>query len=117
MAKQKIASATVLVVLTGVAMTQQAAADIPVPCTGDATACDLLNVVQYGTDFESGAHFVMRFDLPPNRLPQSMMSMLSIASSIDSCATAEDTYANINPDDGRSIDGYLCKLRVTWERR
>ena len=90
---------------------------IPVPCTGDATACGLLNVVQYGTDFESGAHFVLRFDLPPNSLPQSMMSMLSIAPSSDGCARAEDTYANINPGDGRSIDGYLCKLRVTWERR
>jgi hypothetical protein len=117
MAKQKIALTTVFVALTGVAMRQHAAADIPVPCTGDATACGVLNVVQYGTDPQSGAHFVMRFDTPPDRLPQSMMSTLSIASSSDSCAAAVETYANINPGEGRSIDGYLCKLRVTWERR
>jgi hypothetical protein len=66
---------------------------------------------------QSGAHFLMRFDTPPDRLPQSMMSTLSIASSSDSCSAAVDTYVNINLGDGRSIDGYLCKLRVTWERR
>jgi hypothetical protein len=46
-----------------------------------------------------------------------MMSTLSIASSSDSCAAAVDTCANTNPGEGRSIDGYLCNLRVTWERR
>jgi hypothetical protein len=58
-------------------------------------------VVQYGTDPQSGAHFVMRFDTLPDSLPQTMMSTLSIASSSDSCAAAIDTYANINPGEGR----------------
>ena len=57
MAKQKIALATVFVLLTGLAMRQHGAADIPVPCTGDASACGVLNVVQHGTDTQSGAHF------------------------------------------------------------
>jgi hypothetical protein len=48
--------------------------------------------------------------------PQSMMLTLSIATSLDSCGSATDTYANVNPDDTRSIDGYLCKLYATYER-
>ena len=46
-----------------------------------------------------------------------MMLTLSIAASSDSCDSATDTFANANPDEPRSIDGYLCQLRATWERR
>jgi hypothetical protein len=117
MANPKFASAAAIGILAGIVIGQHAAADIPVSCNGDATACELLNVVQYGTDFQSGAHFVMKFTTDPGRPPQSMMLTLSIASSKDSCASAADTFANVNPGDPRSIDGYLCQLRATWERR
>jgi hypothetical protein len=116
MANRKIAPAVAICVLAGILIGQHAAADIPVSCNGDDTACGLLNVVQYGTDFDSGVHFVMNFITPPGRPPQSMMLTLSIASSKDSCDSATDTFANINPGDPRSIDGYLCQLRATWER-
>ena len=117
MAKQKIALATVFALLTGLVMRQHASADSPVPCTGDASACGVLDVVQHGTDPQSGAHFIMTIAPRLDKTPQSMMLTLSIASSSDSCASAVDTYANINPEAQRSIDGYLCKLRATWERR
>jgi hypothetical protein len=116
MTNRKITAAVAIGVLAGVVIGQHAAADIPVSCNGDATACGLLNVVQYGTDFQSGVHFVMKFSTEPGRPPQSMMLTLSIASSKDSCDSATDTFANVNPDESRSIDGYLCQLRATWER-
>jgi hypothetical protein len=116
MANPKIALAAAIGVLAGVAIGQHAAADIPVSCNGDATACGLLNVVQYGTDPQSGVHFVMGFTTPSGKVSQSMILTLSIASSKDSCGSATDTFANVNPDESRSIDGYLCQLRATWER-
>jgi hypothetical protein len=37
-------------------------ADDKPPCTGDQTACDILQISQRGTDPASGAHVVIRFD-------------------------------------------------------
>jgi len=45
-----------------------------------------------------------------------MILTLSIAASSDGCGSANDTFANLNPGDTRSIDGYLCQLRATYER-
>jgi hypothetical protein len=92
-----------------------AAADAPVPCTGDAAACQDLRVTQRGTDPQSGAHFTVVFSTRPGMNLQSILT-LSIATSQDSCGSATDTYANVYPHDPRSIDGYLCKFYATYER-
>ena len=99
------------------AMIRTAAADSTVPCSGDDAACQAIDIVQRGTDWQSGAHFLMKFDTRPGMQPQSMILTLSIASSSDSCDSANDTFANLNSGEARSIDGYLCKLRATYERK
>jgi hypothetical protein len=103
-------------VLAAVAMIRTAAADSTVPCSGDDAACQDINITQRGTDQQSGAHFLMRFATRPGMEPQSMILTLSIAASSDGCGSANDTFANLNPGDTRSIDGYLCQLRATYER-
>ena len=103
-------------VLAAVAMIRTAAADSTVPCSGDDAACQAINIVQRGTDQQSDAHFLMKFDTSPGMQPQSMMLTLSIASSSNSCGSANDTFANLNSGEARSIDGYLCQLRATYER-
>src|ERR1700722_2115051 len=108
--------AAVIGVLAAVAMIRTAAADSPVPCSGDDAACQAIDITQRGTDWQSGAHFVMMFDTRSGMQPQSMILTLSIASSSDSCGSANDTFANLNPGETRSIDGYLCQLRATYER-
>ena len=117
MAQLKITLVAAIAVLAGIALRQPAAADSPVPCSGDDSACQLLVVEQRGTDPNSGAHIHLKFTNPPGFVKQSMMLTLSIASSSDSCDSATDTFANLNSDDPRDIDGYLCQLRATWERR
>jgi hypothetical protein len=97
-------------------MSSIAAADVSVPCTGDATACKLLHMDQRGTDYQSGAHFVLNFTLPAGQPRQSMVVTLSIAPGKNECSKARDTLANVEPSAARSIDGYLCKLRATWQR-
>ena len=104
-------------VLSFIAMVQTAAAASPVPCSGDEAACQNINIEQRGTDQQSGAHFVMSFQTEPGKVSQVMNLTLSIAQSSDSCASATETLANLNPGDPRSIDGYLCSLRATYERR
>src|ERR1700722_241217 len=108
-------------VLAAVAMIRTAAADSPVPCSGDDAACQNINITQRGTDQQSGAHFLMRFDTRRRMEPQSMILTLSIASSSDSCGSANDTYANLNPGDTR-IDRRLSfptegNLRATLTSR
>jgi hypothetical protein len=71
---------------------------------------------QRGTDQQRGAHFLMRPDTRPGMQPQSMILTLSIGLVERSCGSANDTFANLNPGDTRSIDGYLCQLRATYER-
>jgi hypothetical protein len=115
MTQLKIATAAIAL-LAAFGVAKPAAADAPVPCTGDAIACQDLRVTQRGTDPQSGAHITMTFSTRPGMSPQSMMLTLSIATSQDSCGSATDTYANVNPDDTRSIDGYLCKFYATYER-
>jgi hypothetical protein len=99
-------------------LSRDAAADVSVPCTGDAAACKYLKLDQKGTDYKSGAHFILSFTLPSGHVRQSMSVTLSIAPSKDDCSKSpRDTLANVEPGSPRSIDGYLCKLRATLERR
>ena len=95
-----------------------ATADVPVPCSGDQTACSALTVVQQGTDHDSGAHILLKFVTAPGKLPQTMSLTLTMAEKKSDCpAKTREVMANANPGDPRSIDGYLCKMRATWERR
>ena len=108
-------AAAAMAMLAGMAV-QQAFADTPVPCSGDDRACQALTIVQHGTNPDTGAHFVMFFTPYPGQPPQNMMLTLWIAESNDKCSSAAETSANLNLDQSRSIDGYLCRLRATWER-
>jgi hypothetical protein len=57
----------------------KAAADVSVPCSGDTAACGYLKLDQKGTDYRSGAHFVLSYTLPSGHARQSMTLTLSIA--------------------------------------
>jgi hypothetical protein len=52
----KIALVAAIAILAGNALRQPAAANTPVPCSGDDSACQLLVVEQRGTDPNSGAY-------------------------------------------------------------
>ena len=49
-------------VVAAVAMIRTAAADSPVPCSGDDAACQNINITQRGADQQSWRAFLMRFD-------------------------------------------------------
>jgi hypothetical protein len=96
----------------------KAAAQVSVPCTGDSAACGYLKLDQKGTDYQTGAHFILTYTLPAGHVRQAINLTLSIAPSKGDCSKSpRDTLANIDPSSPRSIDGYLCKLRATMERR
>jgi hypothetical protein len=97
-------------------------ADDKPPCTGDRTACDILQVSQHGTDPASGAHVVIQFTRKtvPGVPQQAIYLELYLAKQKSQCSgNVSKTLANVNEGVSgvRSIDGYLCKLRATWERR
>jgi hypothetical protein len=69
----------------------------------------------------SGAHVVIYFnDDRSKKLAQPINLELYLASEKKGCSgSVSATMANVNEgaSNGRSIDGYLCKLRATWQRR
>lgn len=112
------------VALLGTAMfvSMPSLADDKPPCSGDQTACSILQISQRGTDPASGAHVVIRFDrkVSPGVPQQAIYMQLYLAKQKSQCGgNVSPTTANVNegPSGGRSIDGYLCKLKATWERR
>jgi hypothetical protein len=97
-------------------------ADDKPPCSGDKTACDILQISQRGTDPASGAHVVIKFDrkVAPGVPQQAIYMQLYLAKQKSQCGgNLSPTLANVNEGSSgvRSIDGYLCKLKATWERR
>ena len=88
-----------------------------VRCSGDETACQLLNVDQDGVDHETGAHIVVGFRMTPGMKPQAMNLVLTVGEKLSDCSgSAREIYANANDGDFRSIDGLLCSVRATWVR-
>jgi hypothetical protein len=71
----KIALVAAIAILAGIALRQPAAADTPVPCGGDDSACQLLVIEQRGTG-PIAAHIQLQFTNPPRFGPQSMMLTL-----------------------------------------
>jgi len=94
-------------------------ADEKPACTGDKSACDALKITQSGTDPASGAHVIIKLGAPqPGYADQPIYMELSLAKQKSECGSgARTALANVNPSDSRSIDGYLCKLKATWQRR
>jgi hypothetical protein len=70
----KIALVAAIAILAGIALRQPAAANTPIPCSGDDSACQLLVVEQRGTPI--AAHIHLQFTNPPRFVPQSMMLTL-----------------------------------------
>jgi hypothetical protein len=98
-----------------------ARADDKPPSTGDETACKILKITQSGTDPESGVHVVIRFDWPtaPGLAKQAIYMELYLAKRKSECG-GRVPMTNANVSEGisgqRSIDGYPCKLKATWQR-
>jgi hypothetical protein len=108
--------------LTGTAMLASlpCLADDKPPCNGDASACQILQITQHGTDPDSGAHVVIGFVDNPGVQKQAIYMELYLAKRKSDCPNkATMTNANVteSASGARSIDGYLCRLKATWERR
>lgn len=87
-------------------------------CSGDESACDVLNVRQDGVTRDTGAHVVLIFKVAKDHKPQSMDLLLSLGEQLSDCkaGSAREVNANANNADARSIEGFLCRLRATWTR-
>lgn len=114
--------ATMWVVLTAVVLiaSMPSRADDKPPCSGDDTACNLLQIAQKGTDPASGAHVVISYHMKGEPRPKSINLQLYLAKSKSLCSgNVSMTVANVNEGSSglRSIDGYLCKLRATLARQ
>jgi len=90
------------------------------PCNGDESACQILQITQRGTDPDTGAHVVIGFVDKPGVQKQAIYMELYLAKRKSDCPN-KATMTNANVKEGasgaRSIDGYLCRLKATWERR
>jgi hypothetical protein len=89
-----------------------------VRCSGDESACRILEARQDGIDHDTGAHILISFRVSPDHKPQSMELVLTIGEKLSDCSggSAREVNANANNGDARSIDGLLCNLRATWTR-
>jgi hypothetical protein len=87
-------------------------------CSGDESACDVLEVRQDGVDHDTGAHVLLAFRVPPEHTPQTIELVLTLGEQLSDCSngSAREVNANATNGDARSIDGLLCKLRATWTR-
>jgi hypothetical protein len=91
----------------------------PAPrCSGDETACAVLQARQDGVDHDTGAHILVTFVVSADHQPQTMELVLTLGEELSDCSngSAREAYANATNGDARSIDGLLCKLRATWTR-
>jgi hypothetical protein len=79
-----------------------------------------LQITQRGTDPDTGAHVVIGFVDKPGVQKQAIYMELYLAKRKSDCPN-KATMTNANVKEGasgaRSIDGYLCRLKATWERR
>jgi hypothetical protein len=95
------------------------AAKCPAPsCSGDQTACEVLQARQDGVDHDTGAHILLTFAVPAEHQPQTMELVLILGEELSDCSngSAREVNANATNGDARSIDGLLCKVRATWTR-
>ena len=105
----KIALVAAIAILAGIASRQPAAANTPVPCSGDDSACQLLVVEQRGTDPNSGAY--------PPAIHQSAAIYAAIddadvvdPSSSDSCDSATYTSPRTTLEKSTAIFASLSHL-------
>jgi hypothetical protein len=97
-------------------------------CTGDRTACDIVKIIQQGTDQASGGHVVIQLTKNIHfvknlrlGMPQEAISMeLLLAGNESACnGNHSSTPITLNKSDRGIIviPGYLCEMKAAWEAR